>query len=298
MKILLIFLFLVFPFSYAAANDCLNSITIGSWNTKHLGRKSFDYDNAVKLIKNFDVVALQEVNTNDSGKLALDTLRKKLAQDTGNRWCAAISKRPSDSKELYAYLWKDEKLALIENEKRVDHCKDSAHDVPLLDKFHDKIVREPAMATFFSKTEKITFHYATVHLVPTNKQPSREVPFLFKSLPSTNIPTVVAGDFNLSSSHTAFMPFKKDGWKNILPDNTKTSLKMKTRNLNAAYDNFWTKNFPTTCSSSYNVKNIYEIFTKLPGKHIYYKISDHAPIMMNYIEKTGRSIASEKGTQR
>lgn len=300
--ILKIFLASILYINFSFADICTGtSISISSWNTKHFGRKSFDYKSAVKLISKHDVIALQEVNKSQSGEDALMKLRVLLEKSTKEKWCSALSDVPTGSRERYAYIWKEKKVAYIKNGKIINKCKQGNFIVSLADKYQKYIVREPAIAAFQIKSNKEIFRFATVHLVPTKKNPENEVPFLFNSFKNLEEwPLIVSGDFNLSSGHQVFDQIKKNGWVNIFSSNEKTSLKMKTRILNKAYDNLWVFNNRKSvkCEVISGIQNTYTSFPNLTMKHVYYKISDHVPIFMKFHQQPARSVASDgEGTR-
>lgn len=301
MRVVIFFLLMFFNFFAFVQAQCLDSLKIATWNTKHLGRKNFDYTNATNLLQAYDLIALQEVNTNATGENALQSLREMLAKSSGEKWCSAISPTPTGSKERYAYLWRNSKVAFVKD--RIVHadCDGNHYHAELASEYEKMIVREPAVATFFSKKENNYFRYASIHLVPTAKSPENEVPYLFKSFAKETLLTIIGGDFNLSSAHPIFNAVKSNDWKNILPDDTKTSLRAKSRSLNMAYDNLWIKNtgkLASHCEKDYEVNNSYASLPALSVQHIYNKISDHVPVEMNYFSSENkRSIASEQKMQ-
>ncbi|MBF0441959.1 MAG: endonuclease/exonuclease/phosphatase family protein [Oligoflexales bacterium] len=268
----------------------IDQLTLASWNTKHLGRKNFNYDDAVTLLKDFDGITIQEVNTGKSGSTALETLKGKLSEATREKWCSALSEIPTDSKERYAYLWRERKLSWVKNKSGevIKVCSDIPMTAGLIEINQDKIVREPAIATFVTY-KGYKFKFVTVHLVPTNKSPEMEVPYLFEAFKSSNLPVYLAGDFNLPASSAAFDDIRKNGWINILDASQKTSLHMKARSLNNAYDNIWIY-LPSKkkgrCDYKGGVKNTYEILKTKDMKEIYKNVSDHTPI---YMEISGGS---------
>lgn len=289
MRFLVMTFVLLFVSSGLLAESCGLPVLVGSWNTKHLGRKSFDYKSAVKLLKDFDVVALQEVNKSRSGAKALAQLKMALSGATKEKWCSALSLVPTGSRERYGYLWKNGRLSWVKSKsgKVLLDCSDNHLTAQLVPFHQSKIVREPSLAIFKSKLSNYKFKLASVHLVPTKKTPEREVPFLFDALKPAGVPVIVAGDFNLSADSVAFHGVRKKGWINVFAGGVKTSLKMKKKMLNKAYDNFWVfdRGYGSAgCKRSIGVKNTYRIFSHLPIKHVYNKISDHAPIYMQLFD--------------
>lgn len=251
------------------------TLTIVSWNAKHLGRSHQDMTSAATLFVGADVVTLQEVNKSESGKRALQQMAAKLREKIGEKVCLALSEIPSGAAERYAYLWRNSKMAYVKVDGSVqEDCPDTALTIRLGVKNASQIVREPAYGTFLLKANRAKFVFASIHLVPSGKKPQLEVPPLFDTFKDVEGPIVVAGDFNLDSAHSSFAAAKNLGFKPAMVG-VKTSLKMKKRQLNKPYDNFWVKNV--------NLKNpkvidLYQAFPKMSAKEIYKNISDHSPI--------------------
>lgn len=296
-----IFITYIVFISGGQGQPCGLPVWVGSWNTKHLGRAGFDFKRAAMLIRDFDVVALQEVNKGKTGSAALSRLKAVLAKDTDQKWCSALSLVPTGSRERYGYLWKNSRLSWVKNKsgQAILDCSDNHLTAPLVSFHQLEIVREPSVAIFKSKQSPYKFKLVNVHLVPTKKSPEKEVPFLFDALSPAGVPVIVAGDFNLSADSSAFNAVRQKGWVNVLAGGVKTSLKMKMKRLNKAYDNFWVfdRNFnKRACDRSVGVKNNYQIFKNLPLKHVYNQISDHVPIYMQVFETPQRGAVLKPST--
>jgi endonuclease/exonuclease/phosphatase family metal-dependent hydrolase len=269
--------------SYETPGVAKDSFTVVSWNTKHLGRKTFDNTRAVKMLlsESPDLIMLQEVNTNESGKVALDLMTNSL-NASGKKYCQALSFIPSDSRERYAMLWNSEVLQYVTTKGEViEGCPRFAVTLPLLNKKAEKIVREPSFAVFMQKTTKKKFLVSTVHLVPTAKNPEEEIPFLAESFPGkgemfANLPMLIAGDFNLELRHPSYRSFFNNGFVSVLPKGLKTSLKMKQKAYNEEYDQMLVKNL--NCKNGRGT-DMYAIFPELTEKETYYTLSDHRPIV-------------------
>ena len=279
----------------AVFGQCLDHVAIGSWNTKHLGRANFSYAAASALLANFDLVALQEINTTPSGVQALQELQQALRDLTKENWCSIVSGVPTDARERYAFLWRDRSIALVERShlQTVRSCPQAAEEAFLLATYAHKIVREPAGAYFYAKDDQRLIFLASVHLVPTAKKPQLEVPWLWQTLhaevqslaasPKDRSPVwLVAGDFNLASSDPSFKIWQQHQWRPALPGTAKTSLRQKQKALHQAYDNVWWWDQTAACQMSYQVVNPYEVFPRMPAAQIYREISDHAPIGIYY----------------
>lgn len=252
------------------------TLVVLSWNVKHLGRKSFNTRLAAPLMKDADVVTLQEVNTSDSGKKALEELAAELTKITGERICMALSEKPSDGTERYAYLWKDTRVAFVKsNGDIIDRCPSTALTVRLGVRNAAKILREPSFGVLYFRPEARAFLLASIHLRPSGKKPQAEVGPLFDTLGPVLIPTIVAGDYNLDSKHPAFKAARDQRFKPAM-EGVKTSLKMKKRELSKPYDNFWFKGFKL---QSTKVINLHHAFPTVEPKDIYKGFSDHCPIV-------------------
>jgi len=173
--LLFIVLFPVLVFSQA----------IMSWNIQNLGQTKFQRDTIVPQIANVmrtsgaDIIAIQEVVTRNYGDSCVIQIAKIMdfnyvisEQTTGN------------GSERYAFLWrKDIKL----NWAKLDKDLESVID------------REPFVGSFDYKEKEIVLRQ--VHLVPTAKNPKKEVVHLYKYKDG-----IICGDFNLSCKDPVYTP--------------------------------------------------------------------------------------------
>ncbi len=262
MKKILLLLTLLFRINFLFAQVDTTKLNICSWNIQNFGRtksssqETMDY--IVAKIKNFDIVAIQEVSTSEFGAQAVAKL-DDLLDRTGTSWDFVISdptKGPGS--ERYAYVWKKSRVKL----------KSSTLEKSL----QDSIDREPFRAIFIYKT--LEYALFNVHLVPTDKNPEVEAKRL--SIIGRNYPAarfLIMGDFNLSQSSPGFNLLKN--YTKPALTGKKTSLKMKEDGspLNMEYDNFFmTKNINLTKSE------VIEFFKDFKDLKSARKISDHCPI--------------------
>ena len=259
------------------------ALTIISWNMKHLGRANQNTEAAAALLDGADLMTFQEVNSAAHGQEALmrlaTQLRKRIPNKFPDRICVGLSARkksgPTGGKERYGYLWKDSRVAYVKtNGEVMTSCPQGAVTIRVVSRDADQIVREPAFGTFFAKAAKRKFALASVHLVPSGKKPQLEVPYVFDSVHEEKGPIIVAGDYNLDSSQSSFRAARELGFTPAFVG-TKTSLKMKKRQLSKAYDNFWFKGFSLKKAQ---VLNLYVALPQMSQKEIYNSISDHSPI--------------------
>jgi len=246
-------------------------ITICSWNLENFGKSKNDAEiNFIaNTVKDFDVIAIQEVVAGDGGAKAVARLNDELNRK-GFKWNYIISdptiSSSHDASERYAFIWKTGKLTLTGK-------------AWLEKKYNLEIDREPFLATF--KADGKTFTLVNFHAIPKSKQPETEIKYFKFLLPEYHDKNLIfCGDFNCPESHTVFNPLKSMGYKSIFV-NQKTSLKEKIYGddcLASACDNmFYNKSKITFLQSG--VIHFYKIFPTLKAARC---ISDHVPVYFEF----------------
>lgn len=258
MKHLLFFLLLT-SLSFA-------QIQLLSWNIENMGssKSNDDIEFIANTIKNYDIVALQEIVAGDGGAQAVAQLADELNRK-GVQWDYVISDPTSSSAyktERYAFLWKPSKVKKI-------------GEAWLEKKYHLLIDREPFYCTFQCQNQQLTI--ANFHAITQSKQPETEIKY-FKFLPAQypNLNLVFVGDFNCPQSHTVFIPLQKMGYKSAF-QNQKTSLKKECVNNNclaSEFDNIWYNSIKISVSNA-KALFFYESFSTLQEAR---EISDHIPV--------------------
>ncbi len=258
-KIITLVLLLIISFSFS-------QVKLLSWNVENLGSSKSEEDIAfiVKTIKDYDVVALQEIVAGDGGAQTVAKLADELNRK-GSKWDYTISDPTSSSAyktERYAFLWKTSKVKKI-------------GDAWLEKKYHLEIDREPYYCTFDNNGKQFTI--ANFHAITKSKQPETEIKY-FKFLPAQypKLNLVFVGDFNCPQSHTVFNPLKKMGYKSVFV-NQKTSLKKecdKEQCLASEFDNIWYNSNRISINNS-KALHFYSTFKSLKEAR---EISDHIPI--------------------
>lgn len=272
-------IWLVLVLSSLFAGDAF-ALSVVSWNTKHLGRKGFDYGAAAQLLRGADLVMIQEVNTGEGGAKALTDLARRLSDAAGSVYCSAVSEIPTDGRERYGYIWRADVLAYVKTSgEPISGCPRFMITIHLVSSAQDKIVREPAAAVFLDLKSKKKFVAGNVHAVPTAKRPETEIGPIFSAVSAEGgkkLPRLLAGDFNLDSGHPAFAAAAALGFKGALAAGTKTSLKRKTRAYSKAYDNvFLTSGFVLRRAE---VLDVYSVDATKGPSDVYKTLSDHAPV--------------------
>ena len=219
-------------------------------------------------LRDFDVVALQEIVAGDGGPQAVARLAGALNR-TGAKWDYEISESTNSTPyatERYAFLWKTTK---VERSKKAF----------LEQNFVNEIDREPFLADFLYKGD--TFTLVSFHAIPKKKQPETEIKYFkfFPGLyPEKNL--IFLGDFNVPQSHTVFNPLKKMSYKPVFKGQ-KTTMKMKCveeQCLASEYDNIFYDSGRTEILQS-GVVLIYTSFSDMTAVR---RISDHIPVWAEF----------------
>ena len=259
---------LLFVFVIKSLNP---QITIASWNLENFGESKSDKEiNFIaNTVKDFDIIAIQEVVAGYGGAQAVGRLADELNRK-GSKWDYRISDPTSGEnpykKERYAFIWKTSKVSLVGR--------------PWLEiKYTNEINREPFFATFKLKNKLFTL--VTFHAITKNMQPETEIKY-FKFLPAEypDKNLIFCGDFNCPQSHTVFNPLKKMGYLPIFTGQ-KTSLKMKPVNnecLASEFDNLFYNSTEVRFINS-GVIRFYTSFISLKDART---VSDHIPIWFQF----------------
>ena len=192
-------------------------VSIVSWNIADFGktRDATEIRIIASLVKEFDIIALQEVVAIDpGGAKAVARLADQLNR-SGARWDYVVSD-PTDSPgkrtERYAYLWKTNKAKLIGRAWLDKSCE------PL-------IYREPFLARF--RTRNDTLLLVNYHSRSYKDHPQEEIECFYHypiSFEGSSI--IIAGDFNTKSQDKVFQPLYAQGFQPNLKSQ-KTTLKRK-----------------------------------------------------------------------
>lgn len=262
-------LFTTLLFTLFISISMFAQVKVMTWNLQNIGKSKTDETIAyiAKVIKQTDIIAIQEVVTNPSGAQTIAKLHEELNRKSGAKWEYAISD-PTESSpyrsERYAYLWKTKNVKL--------------KGKPFLEpNYKDEIEREPYFATFIHKGKEFTI--SSMHALPKKHQPETEIKYL-KFLPALypehNL--IFLGDFNLPESHSVFNPLKKQGYISSF-EKQKTSLRQKCINgdcLASEYDNILIHPDKVQLVKAKAIL-FFEDFKDITEAR---KISDHIPVMI------------------
>ena len=247
-----------------------SQVSICSWNIENLGlsKKNSEINYIVEIIKEFDVIAIQEVVAGYGGSQAVSKL-VDLLNRTGTKWEYVVSNPTSGSSyktERYAYLWKPSKVKLKFR--------------PWLEaKYRVEIDREPFFATFEYQNKEFTL--VNFHAITKKLQPEKEIKYFkyfFEEYPNLNL--IFVGDFNCPQNHSVFNPWRKNNYVPVFV-NQKTTLKRECKRnecLASEFDNIWFASNKIVLLNR-KVIHFYKDFLTLKEAR---NISDHIPIVFEF----------------
>lgn len=251
-----------------AVSDEIPEVHLVTWNLLNFGKSKDDEEVAfmADLLREADVVAIQEVNTGPDGAQAIARLADELDR-RGANWDYVVSDATvGPGSERYAFLWKSSRVRRI-------------GEAWLEPSLAEEIDREPYMARFETTNGGQRMLLASLHAVPRAKKPADEVVLLdnlHALYPDENL--LVMGDFNLSQKHRAFDDLKEVGYVPVLVDQA-TSLRMKRKDgeyLANEYDNIFYEPEALVSSEAGVIDFVGEFRTLKQAR----TISDHLPVYM------------------
>ncbi len=237
-----------------------------SWNLENFGKSKSDVAllYIANTVKDYDVVAIQEVVAGEGGAQAVARLADELNRK-GSMWDYTISNPTTGSpnkSERYAYLWKTARVSLIGKawlEKR----------------YQLEMDREPFLAKFSFEGKEVTL--VTFHAITKAKKPENELRY-FKDMiveyPTLNL--VFMGDFNCPQSNTVFKLIRTMGYESAFRGQ-KTSLKRECKKgecLASEFDNIWYKKGIVSIKNSKSIP----FFTSFKDLKSARTVSDHIPV--------------------
>lgn len=206
-----------------------SAVSVVSWNIRDFGKTKSDVEmeQIAEILRNYDIVAIQEVVAGYGGSQAMARLAAELNRK-GSKWDYAISNPTASPKyktEKYAFLWKTSKVKVTGTGK-------------LLTALADCVYREPFELTFKVGGSELTI--LNYHSRKYSEQPELEIPCISDYMIQQKGKNVLlVGDFNLTIDHEVFGKLKAQQFNSCL-NGTKTTLKRECKEgsyLNVAIDN-------------------------------------------------------------
>lgn len=262
--ILILFLFLSYT-TFSQQND----FNLISWNIQDFGKtkSSKELDEIADIIKEADIVAIQEVVAGYGGAQAVAKLSDILNRK-GAQWDYVISDPTNSSKyvtERYAVVWKTKHIKIKNRGK-------------LITELDTLVDREPFLIDFYITDKKLSL--INFHSRPHNKNPEDEIKALTQYIiNSDSSPLVLAGDFNVNEAKPVFDSIKTNGYTAAIT-NQKTTLKK-------ACDGFEYRNHPIdnvfySSSLLKTESGVLDFVRTCDNLEKARKLSDHLPVFLRF----------------
>ncbi len=271
------FLIYILIISSIFAND---NALIASFNTLHLGWEGKNYYKQAEVLKNFDIIALQEVMKKDG----LKRLKVELERITGEMWEYHISKeglgRSSRYKEYYAFIYKKERVTFI---KSLGTYKE----------VEDEFIREPYGAMF--KINNFDFVLVNNHSIYGDRKADRQAEALelikvyeyFQQLSEDEKDIIILGDFNLPAYDDSFADLFSSPYEIFYAIDPVNLTTVGKRSLSNSYDNIFYSFLYTKEYTGRNGVLDFTSFNKYVEKYgddrfliLRKELSDHLPVFI------------------
>lgn len=240
-----------------------NQIRLGTFNIEKLGKANeYQARNAAEILKNYDIVAIQEVmNTgatrkNHIGKKGKEALQQIVAY-LGDDWAYVVSSEPNGTAraeqsrafntfEYYAFIYRKSKAELIPDSNYLwDEDGNSMHGLKDQERQFD---REPFIASFKSKNGNLDFTLITIHAASPSagwrRDEIRRLKVVYETVQDSDAKqndVFLLGDFNTSVDKKEWESVKSlPGMRHILTSSNVTTLdKARGRLSKNQYDTIW-----------------------------------------------------------
>lgn len=259
----------------SAAPYSPGTLTIASFNLQAFGPKKaadpFVLETLAKIIRRFDVVAIQEVR--DRTGLALEGLRREVSA-SGAEYGLLTGPRlgRTRSKEQYAFFFNRRTVAVLGEPYTAPDPQDRLH-------------REPLSARFTARRGAFTFVLVDAHLDPNDVD--REMAALADTLPQLRrrFPEeqnfLVAGDLNADCGYYAGADrgaLHTDGYRWLIGDDADTTVKA----TDCAYDRI-VITAPTAQREYSGEAGVYDFAASLGlTREDAARVSDHYPVWARF----------------
>lgn len=260
----LVFLFcLKYAFAGIIEPSHANQIRLGTFNIEKLGKANeYQAKNAAEILKNYDIVAIQEImntgasKTNPRGDKGIVALKLVISY-LGDDWSYVISPEPNGTAnanrsrafntfEYYAFIYKKSKLELVNNSAHL--WNEVENPMPGLKDQGRQFDREPFIASFKAKNGNLDFTIITIHAAAPaagwRKDEIKRLTVVYRTVqdldPNQN-DVFLLGDFNTNVDKKEWNSLKNlPAMKHILtPGDVTTLNKAGGRLSKSQYDTVW-----------------------------------------------------------
>ena len=231
------------------------TITLATFNIQNLGRDKPDQPKlAAEIIKQFDVVAIQEVMNYGDGTKGLEAVNK-IVEELGDGWASVACTKPNGTEsaasgalhtfEFYAFIYNTTKVQLVGTARLWDEAANPVNGLADQERQFD---REPFIASFKAVDNSLDFTVISLHASAPSKSwrddEIRRLKHVYETVQAENPnqnDVFLLGDFNT--------PVNKSEWDDlkglltmthILTENDKTTVNKSAGKLSQnQYDTIW-----------------------------------------------------------
>ena len=231
------------------------TITLATFNIQNLGRDKPDQPKlAAEIIKQFDVVAIQEVMNYGGGTKGLEAINK-IVEELGDGWASVACTEPNGTEsaasgalhtfEFYAFIYNTAKVQLVGAARLWDEAANPVSDLTDQERQFD---REPFIASFKAVNGNLDFTVISLHAAAPSKSwrddEIRRLKHVYETVqaedPNQN-DVFLLGDFNTPVDESEWSDLQGlSTMTHILTENDKTTLNKSAGKLSQnQYDTIW-----------------------------------------------------------
>jgi endonuclease/exonuclease/phosphatase family metal-dependent hydrolase len=267
-KPLPILLIIIFFFSCSLLFG--DTISIATFNIRIFSNNSRDDEELYQicnLLKEFDFIAIQEVRDTQILDRTVSMLKNQF--NLNYNYLASDKVGTERSKEIYAYLYRTEKVKPLKN---FGLYKDA----------EDHFIREPFVALF--KAGEFDFYAINIHSIYGDSVSERRfeakklagVYAVVQSRDGEN-EVLLMGDFNLAPDDSGYQSLK------AIPNMVVVNGKLPTSIKDKLYDNIWFQaNFTREFTGKFGIINFDEVLFGNDDKKASLMVSDHRPLWAEF----------------
>jgi endonuclease/exonuclease/phosphatase family metal-dependent hydrolase len=266
-----LFLGILFLFYFCLALSVFaDTIYIATFNIRIFSNNSRDDEELLQicnLLKEFDFIAIQEVRDTQILDRTVSMLKNQF--NLNYRYVASDKVGTERSKEIYAYLYRTNKVKPLKN-------------FGLYTDSEDHFIREPFVAMF--KAGEFDFYAINIHSiygdsVSERRFEAKKLAGVYAVVQSRNgeNDVLLLGDFNLAPEDSGFQSLK------AIPNMIFVNGKLPTSIKDKLYDNIWFQaHFTKEFTGKFGIINFDEVLFGNDDKKASLMVSDHRPLWAEF----------------